>query len=1021
MTSKNDQGVTKTRKRGRWRRRLLIAVPVAVALYALVGFFVVPWVAQRWVVPMLGEQINGTLRVGQIKLNPFTLALTVEDAAVEDEAGEALLGFARFHGNLQASSGFREGFVLRTVELDGPFAHAVLREDGTLNLADVLKPSETEAAEPWTLPRVRGEGVVVRDGLVSFRDRMVPDSPDRKAEPLTFTIGAFDSQPLHANTHRFSAQTEAAEQITWEGQVYLNPLTATGRVEVDQFDLSLYHPYIRQTVPVRVDEGRATLALTYELAPAASPRVAKVHVETAALDGLKVTLEDRPLLSAQRLEVVDVNADAVARSVVVGRVGAVSPAVAVKREADGTLPVVEALEGLLAPPTPANAPASAESSDGAAADAEPFDPAEGLPRPLDEAVRSAIALSHDALQPWKLEVVAVAVEDSGASWRDEAVSPAAEIVVQDATLTAGPIRSDEGFAVPFEAGAALASGGTMSANGRAEPLASRLRAETFAVDGLEVSPAVPYLAQAVPMVELRGGSVNVHGSSLDVSLPVEVNQPPNLAVGELEVTAGGVDVSLTDVDPNATLILSEMSLKLTALDTASSEPAAFSFAAKPNGALVTADGTILPDLADPMNATVNLEARFVDALSLAAFSGYSGKFVGRRIATGTLATDQAITVKLAGKQLDALVPVKIEDFNFGEKVDSPDAVKLPVGLAVAILKGPDGTINPPAIPIKGDLTDPSVSVGGLVVHALTNLVTGIVASPFKMLAGALGGEDDQDADFSFVAFAPGDAALSIEATHKLKQLHEALAQRPALSLALAASPVGAADENALRKAVFLQRLREKTAATLPAADPRRADPTQINVTAAQYRDAIRLAFGAGSDADDASGGGVDGVPVLDPDAGDVVTEAEAQERQRQPRRRIRGGRATRHGPTETLNDEPLLGDDPLGLSTDGTDASDDPRTSDETPAAQDPPGSVNAKTGGSFDFAAAEAEVLSGFDVTPNAAANLLKARLDAVRNHLVNELGLAPDRVGLIEPSTADPDAGAPESPRVTFELGAS
>ena len=55
----------------------------------------------------------------------------------------------------------------------------------------------------------------------------------------------------------------------------------------------------------------------------------------------------------------------------------------------------------------------------------------------------------------------------------------------------------------------------------------------------------------------------------------------------------------------------------------------------------------------------------------------------------------------------------LNQLTFGDKVESPEATKLPVLLAVALLKDRDGVIDID-LPISGSLDDPQFSIGGIV-------------------------------------------------------------------------------------------------------------------------------------------------------------------------------------------------------------------------------------------------------------------------------------------------------------------
>lgn len=118
----------------------------------------------------------------------------------------------------------------------------------------------------------------------------------------------------------------------------------------------------------------------------------------------------------------------------------------------------------------------------------------------------------------------------------------------------------------------------------------------------------------------------------------------------------------------------------------------------------------------------------------------------------------------------------------GDRVDSPDAIKLPLGLAVSLLKGPDGVMDL-SLPLSGDLYDPSVGLGQIIRTAIVGLITNVASAPFSLLSGLVGA----DADISKVEFAAGSSSVDPEMAKVLGLLSEALEKRPELSVVLVPS------------------------------------------------------------------------------------------------------------------------------------------------------------------------------------------------------------------------------------------
>lgn len=833
-------------KRGKWRKRLLIAVPVAVALYALIGFFVVPWVAQRWVVPMIAEQVNGDITVDRIATNPFTLSLTLEGATVTDEFGTRVLGLDRLYGNLQVSSLFREGFVLRATQIEGPYALVVLKEDGTVNLAKLMKPSSEPSTEPITLPRVRGEGVTITGVTIDFVDRMTADAPKRTISPVNFTLDPFDTQPQHFNQYRFTIETEASEAISGEGGVYLNPLDIRGTLAVDGFDLPMYAAYKRLVVPVNVNGGKVDVRASYELVPAAETKVAAVGVESVTVSGLDVSLPSHPLITASELSVQGVAADAVARTLKVEKVGGDGIAVTLKRADDGNIELLDIITSLTsAPSTPDAQPdVGAMLNEAAPGELVPLALADSVPEPYDDAVRGVLELINASVEGWAIGLEAVEIADTAATWRDAAVEPTVELGVTQTRFTAGPLESDDLFATDFTLETQVNGGGPVSLVGRVEPESLSASLAILSVENLPLAPAAPYLKQIEPRLVVTGGQLQIIGQELGASMPKDAPMPE---VAFTDLTIGGfIDAQVSGFGPTLDVPVRNLDLRLAGLDTAANREVALNFKTQVyNGGVSIEGGKVTPNLVDPLRSKVDLTLN-VTKFELRPLSPVSGEYVGKAIQGGAFTT--GLDLDLTEGQLDANFPkLTVEEFDFGEKVESENATSLPVGLAVAVLKGPSGTINISSVRISGDLTDPKVSLGNLVYVAVENLITGIAAAPFQMLGGLVvpGGEDGAEPpDLSFVAFAPGRTELDEDARTKLDLLTDAFKQRPQLAMAVAGVPTRDLDEPSLRRQAFVAEWRRQAAASLPAGDLRRADPASIAVSDEQYRQAVRFAHAA---------------------------------------------------------------------------------------------------------------------------------------------------------------------------------
>jgi hypothetical protein len=164
-------------------------------------------------------------------------------------------------------------------------------------------------------------------------------------------------------------------------------------------------------------------------------------------------------------------------------------------------------------------------------------------------------------------------------------------------------------------------------------------------------------------------------------------------------------------------------------------------------------------------------------LEMSKLTPYSGTFAGRKIDSGKLSVD--LTYKIEKRQLTGDNKFIVERLTLGEKVQSPEAVNLPLDLAVALLEDSKGVIDL-GLPVSGNVDSPEFSYGALIWKALVNLLTKIATSPFRALAAIVPGGKGEA--FNAVSFEAGRSDVPPPEKEKLAQLAGALQKRPQLKL-----------------------------------------------------------------------------------------------------------------------------------------------------------------------------------------------------------------------------------------------
>jgi hypothetical protein len=162
-------------------------------------------------------------------------------------------------------------------------------------------------------------------------------------------------------------------------------------------------------------------------------------------------------------------------------------------------------------------------------------------------------------------------------------------------------------------------------------------------------------------------------------------------------------------------------------------------------------------------------------LDLTIVNPYSGYFVGYKIDKGKLSVD--VSYKIDHRQLTAAQHFLVDQLELGDRVESPEAMHLPLKIAVALLKDRNGLIDL-ALPMSGSIDDPSFRVGPIIWKMFVNLIVKVATAPFALLGHLFGGGEHMN----IVEFPAGSAELDKPAQDQLAALAKAMKERPQLKL-----------------------------------------------------------------------------------------------------------------------------------------------------------------------------------------------------------------------------------------------
>lgn len=317
--------------------------------------------------------------------------------------------------------------------------------------------------------------------------------------------------------------------------------------------------------------------------------------------------------------------------------------------------------------------------------------------------------------------------------------------------------------------------------------------------------------------------------------PAEKEPSTNIKIDQVTLQGGRIDFVDKSVKPEFSTRLSEVGGRVSGLSAEQNTTADVELRGKLNEyAPLEITGKINP-LRDDL--FVDIKARIKD-MDLSPASPYSGKYAGYAIEKGKLSVD--VKYSISKGKLDSQNNIFIDQFTFGEKVESPQATNLPVRLAVALLKDRKGEIKLD-LPVTGSLNDPKFSVWQIIVHILVNLIAKAATSPFALLGALFGGGGEE---LSYIEFDHGSTVITEPNLKKLDAVSKALQDRPSLKLDIEGHADVENDREGLKQLLFNRKIKVQRLDEMVKKGEPVVPVDDVKIEPAEYEKYLKMAYKA---------------------------------------------------------------------------------------------------------------------------------------------------------------------------------
>ena len=308
-----------------WPRILAILLLALVSLataYTLGGFFLAPYLVSHYAPRYAAEQLQANLRLERVRINPLLFTFESEGLSLQVEEGAPLFAVQRLFIDFELTSLFRGPWTFADLAIESPSLHLLVDNEGHLNLAKLIeklpRSEEPPDAEKKSPPSLLLKHLILSDGTVQLSDHSRAKPLNTTVTPISLELNNISNLPGQQGTYAVSASLPDGATLGWQGEMSLQPISATGIIELKELKAATVWNLFRDGLNLAEPVGTADLKAGYNFSTRNGEPGLLVHPADLTLRGLSLSEQgaSQPFLKLKRLSVSNAQIDVAARQVI---------------------------------------------------------------------------------------------------------------------------------------------------------------------------------------------------------------------------------------------------------------------------------------------------------------------------------------------------------------------------------------------------------------------------------------------------------------------------------------------------------------------------------------------------------------------------------------------------------------------------------------------------------------------------------------------------------------------------------
>ena len=345
------------------KQKICAAVLVAaLLLYALAGFYLLPYLIRTQLPVILKEQTGQSAQLQTVRFNPFKFLLELENFSLAGSDGKNLISFDSFVVDFNAiSSVRRQALVFDNIVLSKPLLDIKRKSDGSFNFSSMLPKTEpakpTEDKKNTDLLPLMLHSFSIQEGRIGWFDAISGQELRDSLLPVNLSVTELTTQGNAEAGFDLGFVLESGGHLHWQGVFGLTPITSKGKIDLEDLGLTnVWRLFLQKILPVQITAGRLSVSAEYQAGIAESGMALNLSNGLIKVKEFAVAEKGKsdPLLTIPMLAVSGISANLDKHEVKINALSSSDAQIKAVLQADGILNY-QAIFAQRATATPASA------------------------------------------------------------------------------------------------------------------------------------------------------------------------------------------------------------------------------------------------------------------------------------------------------------------------------------------------------------------------------------------------------------------------------------------------------------------------------------------------------------------------------------------------------------------------------------------------------------------------------------------------------------------------------------------